>query len=83
MIDPIAIALAGVGTSPMLMATDGFIGAESPPIPPPSGGGGGGGFVHFSHYRGAHRTFRQMLIEHGDMELIMIARAFIDSVLNR
>jgi len=81
-IDPIAIALAGVGTSPMLMATDGFIGAELPPSPTPSGGGGGG-FVHFSHYRGAHRTFRQMLIEHGDMELIMISRAFIDSVLNR
>lgn len=32
MIDPIAIALAGVGTSPMLMATDGFIGSIAPVV---------------------------------------------------
>jgi len=76
-IDPIAIALAGVGTSPMLMATDGFIGAESPPSPP----SGGGGYVYFGHYHGARKTFKQIAIENSDADLIFIARAFIDSVL--
>ena len=81
MLDPIAIALAGVGTSPLLMATDGFIGGDQPDTPMTGTGWGNGHRFRLSHYRGAHKTYKEILIEKDDGELIAIARAFVENVL--
>ena len=75
MIDPIAVALCGIGTSPMLMATDGFIGAELPPVHH------SGGYVHLGRYQGASKTYTRIAKRKADNEILLIVKAFIDNVL--